>query len=149
MPVRKGTLDRSLGRKALDGAKYVGKNFWKVLPIGHEINFLSGKSKIKSGLAHLLFTILWICPLGVYVLNGTDDGKWTPKQYKEARLEKQEQEQYRNDINNSYKKLFKDAKDVGDTLEIVNKHNILYELTLKPSFEDKERIVKDLEGSVE
>ncbi len=38
MPAKKGSLDkRNLGRKVLDGAEYVGKNFWKALPIGASI----------------------------------------------------------------------------------------------------------------
>ena len=41
-----GTLDeRNLGEKFLYVAKYVGKNFWKVLPVGSAINYEINKAK--------------------------------------------------------------------------------------------------------
>ncbi len=48
------TDERTLGRKALDGAKYVGKNFWKVLPVGSLINFASDLSNKKTNLVNIL-----------------------------------------------------------------------------------------------
>jgi hypothetical protein len=140
------TYERNLGRKVLDTAKYVGKNFWKVLPVGSLINFgynelkkrKSYENPLKKIIGHTVYAFVGISVIEAPLILGIDTGAWTPKQYKEFLLEKKAQEQHQDKVNSNYNKLFENAASFEDSLRIANDYNIPYELTLKPSFEDKE-----------
>jgi len=159
MPVRKGTLERSLGRKALDGAKYVGKNFWKVLPVGSLINLAlnstiaakglnyaqyskkySGLRMLAKTLGNCAYAVIPLIPLLNYTQDVKTTGFWNLKQQKEFH-------KHQKEINNSYNKLFKDAANFEDSLKIYQELDLPTKLE-EPSFKDKERIVKSLDSSL-
>jgi len=144
---KKETQYKGLGRKALDGAKYVGKNFWKVLPVGSLINNRNVSKKkgekflvSNSFMRHSAYALLGGVLIEIWALNGIFYSKWTPKQYKEAGLEKQ----YKNNINASYNKLFENAANFEDSLKIYQENNLPIRpiKLLEPSFENKERILE-------
>jgi len=111
MPVRKGTLDKNLGRKVLDGAINIVKRFPGVDFMVYLEDIRKGRKEFspKEFFGHLGYNIIAGGAIGLYVLFGSTDGTWTPKQRKEFRLEKEKQTQYRKSVDSSYNKLFENA----------------------------------------
>jgi len=141
---------KGLGEKALDGAKKIVKHL-PIVDFNFYIDdFLKGKIKTTKTktLMRLAYNFLVPPIIFAYVFFGAVNSTWTPKQYKEIILEKQEQKQYKNNINNSYNKLFENAANFEDSLRIYQENNLPIRpiKLLEPSFKDKERA---LEGRVE
>ena len=151
-----------MGRKVLDGAKYVGKNFWKVLPVGSIVNY---DNKDKKGLIkpsfgkycfHLLYGIAIAVGLTNYTIEGINSGAWTPKQIKACnevrRIKKEIEKTELDETNYYYERIFKDAdaKTFQDSLEIYQKYGLPI-ILLNPTLEQKEKAIKqnELERSVE
>jgi hypothetical protein len=151
MPAKKGSIKRSLGKKALDGLNYVGKNFWKILPVGSGVNY---HNKLKNGLIkedrdketlHSLYGLFGIFALSIYLSGGLFTGTWTPKQIKEysekSEIEKADRIQYEKSIDSSYNNLFRNSVSFEDSLEIYKKSRLPIKL-ISPTIEEKERAVR-------
>lgn len=160
MPAKKGSLDKSIGRKALDGAKYVGKNFWKVLPVGSLINYtvrlnkkLTKETPLGSAF-HTLYGAGAIATLALYAFLGVETGAWTPaqiKQYNEKeRIKAQMEAEHKSEVDYFYNRMFENAKSKEDSVGIYQKYGLPIKL-LNPSFEQKEKAIKqnELEKGVE
>jgi len=130
--------------KALDAVKYIGKNFWKVLPVGSKLNHIN-KDKENVGkfiyeaksFFHDIYALAGICAVGGYMTFGAMTGAWTPKQINkyvnEYQIEKTLDKIFtRTDPEYSKDKFNKIAekkhpKTLQDSLDICEK----YELSLK------------------
>lgn len=137
MPVRKGSIDKSVGRKVLDSAKYVSS----YLPLINEYNIL--RKAIKEDISwNLLFRCLLASMYLGTLFNHNNTQSLNPKvwdEYYKAEEEKQKAEQQHiQQVDSTYNTIFQEM----DTLKAIEKYNIPYELTLKPSFKDKEKIIQ-------
>jgi hypothetical protein len=150
--------------KTLDALKYVGKNFWKVLPIGSLINqakknspydnFLEHKEPEKFSQErkkrsrtinrHAGYAALGSTLIGAYLFVGLNDGGWTPKQWKEESQQQKEAIQYYKDVRNDYNSLFGDAVNFEDSLEIYKENGLPIKLE-EPNFWEKAKAVNNLE----
>lgn len=77
--------------------KYVGKNFWKVLPVGSEINHENNVEKLReegkyepfnlknmaNDAFHIFYGLAGGLLLTTYIGLGAIEGAWTPKEIKE------------------------------------------------------------------
>jgi hypothetical protein len=154
MPAKKGSIDKSLGRKVLDGAKYVGKNFWKVLPIGSSLNHIK-KDKEKIGtidyevkaMFHNIYALAGVCIVGSYITFSAITGAWTPKQikqYNEKIKEKEFIEAVENrEVDFWYGRIFEEenAKTFQDSVDIYQKYGLPIKL-LEPTIQQKENANK-------
>ena len=136
-----GSIDKkTLGQNVLDGSKYIGKNFWKVLPVGSKLNHIN-KDKHKVGtfmyevksFFHDIYALAGIVTLGGYLTFGAMTGAWTPRQINEYELKKRVDEAF-IEISPKYAKdKFdkiagkKHPKNLQDSLNICDK----YELPVK------------------
>ena len=144
MPCKKGSIDKNFGRKFLDGAKYVGKNSWKVLPVAGLIDFAKnypdkGSEFIRD--VKSTYHFLNVAVLTGYVITGISFGTWTPQQYREYSNKQKTKNQNIQQINVSYDSLFKDTKTFSDSLAVYQK----YALPIKfgePTFDEKETAIK-------
>lgn len=105
-----------------------------------EEDYLTKKEYFKAtaGIKMVLGAIclgLILTPLVDYALKGVQTGEWTLKG----------QKIHKEETNSSYKKLFKDATTLEDSINVLRKHGLQIKLE-EPSFEEKERV---LEGMVE
>jgi hypothetical protein len=94
-----------------------------------------------------VYTVLIGLIAGSYLVKSDNLEEWLPWKWKEAELDKLRKEQWVQSVDSNFDRLFENAKNFEDSLKISNQYNIPYQLTLKPSFEDKERVY--LEGRVE
>lgn len=91
--------------KALDAVKYIGKNFWKVLPMGSAVNFFNNKktSETKNfdtkGILHSAYATLAPIVLTIYLSIGFTHEVWTPKEHRE--------------LNRKLRKFY-DSNDISD-----------------------------------
>jgi hypothetical protein len=157
MPAKKGSIDKSIGRKVLDGAKYIGKNFWKVLPIGSSLNHIN-KDKEKIGtigyeakaMFHNVYALTGIIILGVYIPFGATTGAWTPKQIHIYNLEKKVDrvldEMNTDYINHHFNQMFEkeNPKTFQDSVDIYQKYGLPIKL-LKPTIKQKEEAINKME----
>jgi hypothetical protein len=167
MPAKKGSLDKSFGRRALDVSKYIGNNLWKVLPVGSAINYQNrlkstGKNiyydtpkDVVNKAFHGLYAIAGIFTLAIYGSLGAITGAWTPKQMKayneKVKIEAQMESEHKKEVEYRYDKIFENsnAKTIEDSVEIYKKYGLPIKL-LNPTLEQKEKAIKqnELERSV-
>jgi len=117
------TIDeRSLGKQVFDGAKYVGKNFWKALPMGSAINYEIQREKeimneaykedsiqyelfrikdIVQRTLHGFYAIAGTLLLGVYLFGAIPKGELIPKQIKEYNKKMKKTEQVNQSVKQS------------------------------------------------
>jgi len=150
MPAFKGSIDKSLGRKFLDGAKYLGKNSWKVLPVAGAVDFTNKRlnGMIKPSIINHLKSVYHLTTFSlavIYCVASIENKSLNPQKW----LENKNKIQYQNQINSSYKALFKDAKTFSDSLVIYQHYGLSLKLK-EPNFEEKETAVKinELEKSL-
>lgn len=138
----------NFGRKVLDGAKYIGKNSWKALPVVGLIDFAINLEKKGPGYLRAFkynchgFTII---ASGVYLFLGFSQNLWTKKDYEnrfeDLKVKQQYESKHYQQINSSYNSLFKDAKNFDDSLTIYNHYYLPIKLE-EPTFDEKETAVK-------
>lgn len=120
--------------KIADGLKYVGKNFWKVLPIGSGINFSNNRIKnidkidtfgyeFKSFL-HSIYAFAGIAAVGGYLSAAIGTSEWKPKEInkyfnelnQEANIEREKirliNEEYYKMIEKENPETFQDSLDI-------------------------------------
>jgi hypothetical protein len=158
MPAKKGSIDGyNIKQKVLDGARYIGKNFWKVLPVGSAINY-QDKLKLARRSAyfdtskefinktfHGLYALAGIYTLVIYGSLGVVTGVWTPKQMKayneKARIKQQIETEHKSEVNHEYNQLFENAKTSEDTLAIYKRYNLPFKF-VEPTLKQKEEAIK-------
>ena len=149
---------KSFGKRALDRAKYVGKNFWKVLPVGSAINYAdriqeSTKDTPIKYAFHSLYGAIGVVILGAYTLLGLRTDSWTPaqiKQYNEKRkIINQMEVEHKREVDYFYNRMFEDAKTFQDSVDVYKHYNLPIILP-KITFKQKEEAIKQnqLEKSV-
>jgi hypothetical protein len=164
MPARKGSIEKNFGRKVLDGAKYIGKNSWKVLPVGSEINFKRNgtermrreSSEIKyvlkeltKSVLHRAYSIVGLGGLAIYITASVGTNSLNPinqfekysKEIKNLQVEYNKIHQHNQQVNSSYDSLFKDAKNFADSFAIYNHYCLPIKLG-QPTLDEKETAVK-------
>lgn len=153
MPAKKGSIDGyNLKQKFLDRTRYIGNNFWKVLPIGSAINY-TNKNKEKIGTfiyeleswVHVAYGLAGILTLAIYGSLGAVTGAWTPKQMKaydeKIRIEQQIETEHKKEINYKFNRIFGKAITFQDSVDIYQKYNL--PITLQNiTFEQKEKAIK-------
>jgi len=149
MLAKKGSIDGyNFKQKASDVARYVGNNFWKVLPLGSSINYIkNGKKKnATKDLFHDAYATVGILGLVIWLTGGVFLGTWTPKQIKQynekLRIELELKTQDIGDINYRYNRLFENAINFNDSLKIYEKYSLPIKL-LEPSIEQKKRAIEE------
>lgn len=121
----------NLKRKALDRAKYIVNNSWKVLALGA------------------------IVPFSIWVSLVAATGAWTPKQMKQyseqERIKAEVEAEYKSYTEYRFNRIFKDAdaKTFNDSVNIYQKYGLPIKL-LEPSLGQKENAIKqnELERSI-
>jgi hypothetical protein len=153
MPAKKGSIDKNLVEKTLDGARYIGKNFWKILPVGSAINYQEKRDKglidknNPNGILHGMYALAGVGFLFSYILFETTTGAWTPKQIKayneKVRIEQQIETEHKKEVEYKYDKIFEDTKtrNFWDSLEIYKKYNLPFKF-VEPTLEQKEKVIK-------
>lgn len=142
-------------KKISDNINYIGKNFWKVLPVGSLINYSAKVKKeliktnvLKSGF-HMLYvavpsailTFLGLAGLAELSVNNN------PIKYNEKqRIIQQMNAEHESEVNFEYSRLFEGNKD---SIEVYQKYDFPIKL-LEPTLELKEKAIKQswLENSV-
>jgi len=92
MPVRKGSIDGKYN-KILSEISYIGRNFWRFLPIGNEITIYNGINEdeqlltssdiknIKETTSNRgIYSLIWVFGTLIWFQNGINNGTWTPNQ---------------------------------------------------------------------
>lgn len=155
MKMEEETEHKGLGRKVLDFTK---KHWYKPIPF---IGSIIAEKRLKKplpmgglsptsppGTLYDAIVFSYIFTSLIYgSLNPVQWIKANNKEYEES-LRKRELKKTTHSTNRfNLQHNFSRCKKYS-TLEIANKYNIPYELTLKPSQKDKERIVKSLDNSL-
>jgi len=121
MPARKGSIEGIIKRRLQD-VNYIGRNFWKYLPIGNEVEivnetkreYISGKEYENKLIKRRMYTLTWVLSTLLYLQSGIDNNAWTimeiidnAKTKEKEKLEKRE-----------YKRLFNNIKNFDNNINI-------------------------------
>lgn len=157
------TKKDNLGNKVIDKAKYIGKNFWKVLPIASSINYdLKRKNQgnrgedeyTLKGILHDLYALAGVSAIAGYFALVSSTDAWSPgRQFQELgriEAEKKKQENKERMVECKYKNIFRkeNPQNFQDSLDIYLKYGLPIKL-LNPSFQEKEEAVNKLEKAME
>jgi hypothetical protein len=154
--------------KIIDSVKYLGKNFWKVLPVGSSINYEQknrDKNKSKTteynlgdnytlrGVFHDIYALAGVFAVSGYLGFAGLTKEWSPKKqfeaYSKIEAEKKKNEKIKIMTECKYKNIFKkeNSKTFSDSIDIYQKYGLPIRL-LEPSFEQKQEAVNKLEKEV-
>jgi hypothetical protein len=154
--------------KIINSIKYLGKNFWKVLPIGSSLNYeIKNRAKDKSktteynlGDNYTLKEIFhdFYALAGVFAVSGYLGfvgltKEWSPKkqfeEYNRMESERKKNENRRVIVEKKYNGMFEseNPKTFQDSVEIYLKYGLPIKL-LEPSFQQKQEAINRLERSL-
>lgn len=148
--------------KITDGLKYIGKNFWKVLPMGSGINFTNNKFKNKHKIGtfayeaesffHNIYAVAGIATVMGYGFSIAASSEWKPKEIKryfnEIHEEANQEKENIRLINEEYDKMIEkeNPKTFQDSLDIYLKYGLPIKL-VEPTPEQRksalERMTKE------
>ncbi len=147
--------------KLTDSIKYIGKNFWKVLPVGSSLNYrrknkdkLEGREYDAKDILHDFYALAGVFALSGYLGTLSLTKEWEPKKQLEEieriKVENQKEEDRKMLIEKKYNGIFEseNPQTFQDSLNIYLKYGLPIKL-LSPSFEQREEAVNKLEKSVE
>ncbi len=153
--------NKSLGRKVLEEVEYALKNSLNILPFRSLKNYENkvkklGKEDYKKlpwvtgdldfkALFHRMYSLASIVVPVIYLSSGIFDGTWTPKQFRDYKIETQYQEALveNEKILWGQKNPLKDAKNLQDSLDIYQKYGLPIILK-EPSLDEKNKILENL-----
>lgn len=147
-------------KKLTDSIKYIGKNFWKVLPVGSSLNYrrknkdkLEGREYDAKEIFHDLYALAGVFALSGYLGNVGLTKEWELKKQLEEieriEVEKMKEENRKMLIEKKYNEIFEgeNPQTLKDSLEIYIKYGLPIKL-LSPTFEQREEAVNKLEKVV-
>ena len=142
---------KGLGKKVLDGVKYVGKNSWTILPFANGYYLLKESINLKETRKYKSFPInilgrafLTAMYVGWGIIS-YDLGSINPKMW-EAKVQERILHKVEDKKNRLHDEL-ENAVNFEDSLKIYQKNNLEKNIKLnEPSFEDKEKIFNKIEG---
>ncbi len=136
MPVKKGSIDKSFGKKFLDGAKKVGS----YLPVANEYNIIFRNAK---GLSRGALALIYGFGIGA-TTHDLVESKLTDLNQKNPT-----KSQYEEKIDSVYKSELGKCKSWVDSLNFYYQNDMKNQVKMKePSFKEKERVVKSLDGGL-
>jgi hypothetical protein len=147
-------------KKLIDAVKYVGKNFWKVLPVGSSINYVKKQKEegeliednyTFKGIFHDLYALGGVFALsgylGVVSMTNSCSPKKQIKELNRIENEKRKQEYHERFINSEYERMFEreNPKTFQDSVDVYQKYGLPIKL-LEPTIKEKENLVNKIVG---